>query len=185
VVNELLIQLQSFDTPPLGTRAKNALIDRANQFLPAGKTIKKRAAPLANILVIGATNRAEDLDPALLRPGRFDRTIRVDLPNRGGRREIIDHYLAKKAHLAELDDPERRDALAGSTFGYSPVMLERLLDESLVWAVRSGRGAMSWADIEAARMTTELGLAQPTSYTPAERKAIATPRPRNGSRRQR
>jgi ATP-dependent Zn protease len=174
VVNELLIQLQSFDAPPLGTRAKNVLIDRANQFLPAGRTLKKKTVPPANILVIGATNRAEDLDPALLRPGRFDRTIRVDLPNRAGRREILDYYLAKKAHLPELDDPARREALAGSTFGYSPVMLERLLDEALVWAVRAGRAAMAWADIEAARMTTELGLAQPTSYTPAERRAIAT-----------
>ena len=59
----------------------------------------------ANILVIGATNRAADLDPALLRPGRFDRTIYFDLPSRAGRRDIIDYYLGKKAHEAELDDP--------------------------------------------------------------------------------
>ena len=59
----------------------------------------------ANFLVVGATNRAADLDPALLRPGRFDKTIRVDVPSRSGRREIIDYYLARKAHAPELDDP--------------------------------------------------------------------------------
>ena len=174
VVNELLVQMQSFDLPSFGTRLRNSFVDQANRFLPASRTIKKKPVPLANILVIGATNRAQDLDPALLRPGRFDRTIRVDLPSRMGRREIIDYYLAKKAHLPELDDPSRREALAGSTFGYSPVMLERLFDEALVWALRSGRAAMSWADVEAARMTTELGLAQPVVYTAKERKAIAT-----------
>jgi|SRR5579875_27800 cell division protease FtsH len=174
VVNELLVQMQSFDLPSFGARLRNSFIDQANRFLPASRTIKKKPVPLANILVIGATNRAQDLDPALLRPGRFDRTIRVDLPSRSGRREIIDYYLAKKAHLPELDDPSRREALAGSTFGYSPVMLERLLDEALVWALRSGRTAMSWADVESARMTTELGLTQPVVYTAQERKAIAT-----------
>ena len=174
VVNELLVQMQSFDVPSFGVRLRNVVIDRANLFLPAGRRLMKRTASPANILVIGATNRAQDLDPALLRPGRFDRTVRVDLPDRAGRREILDYYLAKKAHEPELDEPERRDTLAGSTFGYSPVMLERLLDEALVWALRDGREAMSLEDVQRARMTTELGLPQPASYTPAERKAIAT-----------
>jgi len=174
VVNELLIQLQSFDVPPGGTRLFNALVDQANRWLPPSRTLSKRSAPEANFLVIGATNRASDLDPALLRPGRFDRTIRVDLPSRSGRREIIDYYLNRKAHDTNLDTAARRDALAGSTFGYSPVMLERLLDEALVWALRDGHAAMSWDDIERARMTTELGLAQPVSYTPKEREVIAT-----------
>jgi ATP-dependent Zn protease len=174
VVNELLIQLQSFDVPPFSVRAANALIDLANRWLPASRSIRKRTVRPANFLVIGATNRAADLDPALLRPGRFDRTIRVDVPSRGGRREIIDYYLAKKAHDAELDEEAKRDALAGSTFGYSPVMLEHLLDEALVWALRGGRPAMSWADVQQARMTEELGLAQPVTYTPAERVIIAT-----------
>jgi ATP-dependent Zn protease len=174
VVNELLIQLQSFDVPPRGTRAMNGLIDAVNRWLPASHTLRKRVVKPANVLVIGATNRARDLDPALLRPGRFDKTITVDVPSRAGRREIIDYYLARKAHEAELDDPAQRDALAGSTFGYSPVMLEHLLDEALVWALRGGREQMNWADIEQARMTEELGLAQPVVYTQAERRAIAT-----------
>ena len=174
VVNELLVQLQSFDVPPAGTRVFNAFVDLVNRWLPASRTFTKRTVPPANFLVVGATNRASDLDPALVRPGRFDRTVRVDLPSREGRREILDYYLARKAHSAELDELGRRDALAGSTFGYSPVMLERLLDEALVWALRSGRQAMSQEDVEKARMTAELGLAQRVSYTRDEREKIAT-----------
>jgi cell division protease FtsH len=174
VVNELLIQLQSFDVPPFGVRVANAVIDVANRWLPAMHTLQKRVAKPANFLVVGATNRAADLDPALLRPGRFDKTIRVDVPSRSGRREIIDYYLARKAHAPELDEPAKRDALSGSTFGYSPVMLEHLLDEALVWALRASRPAMNWADVQRARMTEELGLAQPVSYTEGERRAIAT-----------
>lgn len=174
VVNELLIQLQSFDIPPRSTRMVNALIDVLNQWLPAAHRVKKRPVQAANFLVIGATNRAGDLDPALLRPGRFDKTIRVDIPSRSGRREIIDYYLARKTHEAELDEPATRDALAGSTFGYSPVMLEHLLDEALVVALREGRPKMSWSDVQKARLTNELGMTQAVSYTEAERRTIAT-----------
>jgi ATP-dependent Zn protease len=174
VVNELLIQLQSFDVPPFGMRTLNAAVDVANRWLPPAHTMRKRVAKRANFLVIGATNRAADLDPALLRPGRFDKSIRVDVPSRAGRREVIDYYLARKAHEAELDDPATRDALSGSTFGYSPVMLEHLLDEALVWALRAGRPAMNWADVQRARLTEELGLAQPVTYSEGERRVIAT-----------
>jgi cell division protease FtsH len=174
VVNELLIQLQSFDVPPFGTRAVNALIDQVNRWLPPARGLSKRVVSPANFLVIGATNRAADLDPALLRPGRFDRTIRVDVPSRSGRREIIDYYLARKSHEAALDNTVALDALAGSTFGYSPVMLEHLFDEALVWALRGGRTQMNWADVTNARMTAELGLTQPVTYTQGERLAIAT-----------
>jgi ATP-dependent Zn protease len=174
VVNELLIQLQSFDVPPFSRRVRNAFIDSINRWLPPSRTLRKPLLAQANFLVIGATNRAADLDPALLRPGRFDRTIRVDVPNRVGRRQIIDYYLARKAHNAELDEPGKRDNLAGSTFGYSPVMLEHLFDEALVWALRGGREQMGWEDVQKARMTEELGLAQPVMYTEAERRTIAT-----------
>jgi cell division protease FtsH len=174
VVNELLIQLQSFDEPPRGTRFRNWWIDRLNRLLPADRQVSKvRSAP-ANILVVGATNRAGDLDPALLRPGRFDRSIHIGLPGRVGRRDIIDYYLERKAHEAELDDPQRRDALAAMTMGYSPVMLEHLLDEALVWALRRGGRAMSWRDIQQAKMTEELGLKEQVEYSEAERRTIAT-----------
>ncbi len=174
VVNELLIQLQSFDQPPTLMRLRGWLVDQVNRWLPANRQLRKPVAPPANILVIGATNRAADLDPALLRPGRFDRAIYFGLPDREGRREILDHYLAKKSHEADLDDPARRDRLAALTVGYSPVMLEHLLDEALVWALRRGADRLSWEDLQNAKMTEEIGLAQPVSYTEAERRTIAT-----------
>jgi cell division protease FtsH len=174
VVNELLIQLQSFDVPPARTRMLNSFIDVVNRWLPPTRAVRKRKVTLANFLVIGATNRAADLDPALLRPGRFDRTIRVDVPSRQGRREIIDYYLARKSHAEELDQDGPRDALAGTTFGYSPVMIEHLFDEALVWALRGGRTQMTGVDVQKARMTQELGLTQSVVYTEAERRAIAT-----------
>ena len=174
VVNELLIQLQSFDTPPAGVRLRNWGIEIVNSLLPSGAQLRKRVAPPANSLVIGATNRAADLDPALLRPGRFDRSIYFDLPGRSGRREILDYYLAKKAHGPDLDDPALRDTAAAMTSGYTPVMIEHLLDEALVWALRRGADRLNWADLQRAKMTEEIGLAQPVEYTEAERRIIAT-----------
>ncbi len=174
VVNELLIQLQSFDTPTFGDRVRGAFIDRVNRWLPEARQLKKRPIDSSNILVIGATNRAADLDPALLRPGRFDRSIHFDLPSRSGRREIVDYYLQKKAHAPELDKEERRDQLAAMTFGYTPVMIEHLFDEALVWALRAGREAMEWRDVHQAKMTEEIGLKQPVEYTEEERMTIAT-----------
>jgi cell division protease FtsH len=174
VVNELLIQLQSFDQPTAGARVAGWFIDLLNAWLPASRQLRKGKPQAANILVIGATNRAADLDPALLRPGRFDRSIYFDLPTRAGRRDIIDFYLDRKAHEPDLDDTERRNTLAAMTFGYSPVMIEHLFDEALVWALRRGAERLSWDDLQQAKMTEEIGLAQPVEYTEAERRTIAT-----------
>src|SRR5918997_4603134 len=174
VVNELLIQLQSFDEPPRAMRVRGALVDVVNRFLPAGRALRKSKATAANVLIIGATNRADDLDPALLRPGRFDRSIHFGLPGRRERREIIDYYLDKKAHAPELDAPERRETLAAMTMGYSPVMIEHLFDEALVWALRRGDERLDWRDVQSAKMTEEIGLQSPVEYTDAERRCIAT-----------
>lgn len=174
VVNELLVQLQSFDQPTFGARVKGGFVDAANRWLPRERQVRKPPIEPANILVIGATNRAADLDPALLRPGRFDRSIHFDRPGRTGRRAIVDYYLDRKAHVPDLDDPDRRAQLAALTFGYTPVMIEHLLDEALVWALRDGRRAMEWADIHQAKMTEEIGLKQPVDYTETEKRTIAT-----------
>ncbi len=174
VVNELLIQLQSFDEPTTSVRLAGACVELLNRFLPAHRQWRKPKSVPANILVIGATNRAADLDPALLRPGRFDRSINFALPGRRDRREIIDYYLDRKAHSEDLDDQPRRDTLAAITAGYSPVMIEHLFDEALVWALRRGAGQLDWADLQRAKMTTEIGLEQPVEYTQDEKRRIAT-----------
>ena len=128
-------------SPPAGP----ALVDSLNLLLPAHRQLPRPGPSPANILLVAATNRAADLDPALLRPGRFDRIIHFDLPARAPRAAIAAYYLKRKAHDAAVDP----DAIAGVTAGYSPADLERLLDEALICALRTGpaarwRGATSW-----------------------------------------
>src|SRR5207253_10379610 len=100
--------------------------------------------------------------------------INIHYRSRSGRRQITDHYLTKKAHEVELDEAARPDPLAAMTFGYSPVMIEHLLDEALVWALSRGADALDWHDIQQAKMTEEIGLKQPVEYTEHERCTIAT-----------
>ena len=174
VVNELLVQLQSFDTPPAATRLRNWFADTINAYLPPRRQLRRVRAPDHNLLVIAATNRADSLDPALLRPGRFDRRLTFELPAKAARRDLIDYLLERKAHAADLDDPKLRNQLAQQTFGASPITLERLLDEALIVALRAGRDGMNWHDVQKARLRTELGLTDPVTYTPRERRVVAT-----------
>ncbi len=174
VVNELLVQMQSFDEPTGFQKFRTKMVDRVNLFLPIHRQIPRPEAPSTNLLLIAATNRADNLDPALLRPGRFDRRLTFELPTKNGRREIIDHYLSSKSHGQELDVDDRRDTLAAATQAYTPVMIEHLLDEALVNAIRRGDNAMSWEDVEKARLVEEVGIGQPVSYTDHERRLIAT-----------
>ena len=174
MVNELLIQLQSFDAQPMGHRVKNWLIGGLNSFMPATRQIGKAIPPYNNVLVIGATNRADHLDPALLRPGRFDRTLYFDIPSKAGRRELLDYFLQKRAHDPEMDREDLREEFSAMTLGHTPAMLEHILDEALVWAIREGRRELNWKDIQRARLSEEIGLAQPVAYTERERELIAT-----------
>jgi ATP-dependent Zn protease len=174
VVNELLVQLQSFDTPPAGERVYNAVAGWLNSFLPAHRQFAKRKPGYTNLLVIAATNRADNLDPALLRPGRFDRKLSFELPAKAARRELIDYFLSLKAHGSELDRDDLREQLAGQTFGYTPVMIEHLLDEALVLALKYGRDELAWSDVAEARLVGEVGMANPAPYTAHERQVVAT-----------
>jgi cell division protease FtsH len=174
VVNELLVQLQSFDSPTRGQRFVSAWIDLINRYLPEGHHLRKPVVVPANILVVGATNRKDDLDPALIRPGRFDRTIYFGLPGRRARADIVAYYLGKKAHGPDLDTHDAADVVAGMTFGYSPAALERLMDEALVIALTHGRSAMTMSDVAEAKMLVELGVTDETIYTPDERDRVAT-----------
>ncbi len=87
------------------------------------------------IVVIGATNRQDLLDDALLRPGRFDRVVNVDLPGRKGRHEII-HLHTRNKPLA--DDIDLED-LARETFGFSGAHIESLANEAAIQALREGK----------------------------------------------
>ena len=173
-VNELLVQMQSFEEATTSEKLLGKLVDAANLLLPPHRQLRGPAGKPANILLIASTNRADSLDPALLRPGRFDRRLTFELPPKVSRRQLLDHFLARKAHDEELDSDERRDALAAVTQGYSPAMLEGLMDEALIQAVRGRRRRMSWSDVEHARLQVEVGLGQPVAYTDHESRLIAT-----------
>ena len=174
VVNELLVQLQSFDDPTGWQKFHTWFVDRVNLFLPPHRALSRPTPPSTNVLVIAATNRADNLDPALLRPGRFDRRLTFEPPAKAGRRELIDFFLTRKAHLPELDTDVARDSLASVTQGYTPVMIEHLFDEGLINALRRGEHAMSRSDVERARLVEEVGMGQPVAYTEHEQRLIAT-----------
>jgi cell division protease FtsH len=169
IVNELLVQMQSFELPTGSQKFKSWFIDRVNRLLPSNRAIPRPKLRPANVLIVAATNRAADLDPALLRPGRFDRTIHFDLPPRSDRYEIAGYYLAKKKH-----DPSLTSAfVADLTAGYTPVRIERLLDEALIVALRDGRTSMNHHDVVAAQLITEVGVSHDVGYHPDERRRVA------------
>ncbi|HEX9824671.1 MAG TPA: AAA family ATPase [Actinomycetota bacterium] len=174
MVNELLIQMQSFDQPTFRNRMKDRVVEWLNGYLPAGKRIQTRKPEYHNMLLIAATNRADSLDPALLRPGRFDRRLYFDLPTKKGRRELIDYFLERKSHDATLDEDEMRERLAHDTLGYTPVMIEHLFDESLLVALRHGRDSMRVTDVYEAKLAEEIGLKSQVVYTDEERISVAT-----------
>jgi len=99
------------------------------------------------IIVIGATNRPDMLDPALLRPGRFDRQVQIDLPDMAGRKAILELHAKKIKIEKDVDLGE----LARGTTGLSGADLENLLNESALHAVRSGHKMVARDDIEEAR----------------------------------
>jgi ATP-dependent Zn protease len=173
MVNELLIQMQSFDQPRLRTRIRGKFLAWLNGYLPTNWQFKMLGPEYHNLLLIAATNRAEVLDPALLRPGRFDRRLYFDLPTQGEREDLIDHFLDRKKHHEQLDDAVVRTRVAHECFGYTPVMIEHLFDEALLVALRDGRREMNFDDVMEAKFAEEIGLKQAVTYTDNDRRAVA------------
>lgn len=121
------------------------------------------------IIVIGATNRPDMLDSALLRPGRFDRQVYIELPDLAGRRAILDLY-AKKIKVG--DDVNIQDVARGTT-GFSGADLENLLNEAALHAVRNGRTAIAHADVEEARDKILMGPRKTRKMRPEDIKLTA------------
>ena len=88
------------------------------------------------VLVVGATNRADLLDEALLRPGRFDRVVRVELPDKTARYQIITLHVRNKPLAEDVDLHE----IARQTFGFSGAHLESVANEAAILARRAGKG---------------------------------------------
>ncbi|HHY38165.1 MAG TPA: AAA family ATPase [Clostridia bacterium] len=105
------------------------------------------------ILVIGATNRLDLVDPALLRPGRFDRVIKVGLPDREARRQILDVHVKGKPIAEDVD----LDRIAKETFGFSGAHLESLVNEAAILARRAGSVVVKQEHLEEAIEKVVLG----------------------------
>jgi cell division protease FtsH len=97
-----------------------------------------------NIILIAATNRPDILDPALLRPGRFDRQIVVDRPDRLGRKKILEVHTRGKPLGREIDI----DALAGQTPGFTGADLSNLVNEAALLAARNGKREITQVELE-------------------------------------
>ena len=97
-----------------------------------------------NIILIAATNRPDILDPALLRPGRFDRQVVVDRPDRKGRKQILEVHTRGKPLAKEID----LDALAGQTPGFTGADLANLINESALLTARQGHREISMHELE-------------------------------------
>ena len=97
-----------------------------------------------NIILIAATNRPDILDPALLRPGRFDRQIVVDRPDRNGRKKILEVHSKGKPLAPEID----LDVLAGGTPGFTGADLANLVNEAALLAARHGKKVIGQDELE-------------------------------------
>ena len=105
------------------------------------------------VIIIAATNRPDILDPALLRPGRFDRQITVNYPDMKGRREILDVHAKGKPFAPDVD----LDVVAKSTAGFTGAELENLLNESALLAARRKKKAITMKEIEEATIKVVVG----------------------------
>ena len=123
----------------------------------------------AGVVVLAATNRPDALDPALRRPGRFDREVTVPLPNRAERRAI----LASHARGKTLDPDADFDQIAAATPGFSGADLANLINEAALTAVRAGRTILAAADFTDARDRVLLGTRDSSPLAPGELTTVA------------
>jgi cell division protease FtsH len=132
------------------------------------KTFLRRNPPPIpkRVLTIGATNRVAALDPALLRPGRFDKKLRIDAPDMEGRRDIFEYYLSKMSH----DESMAPAVLASETPGYTPADIKYLLNEALRYALFDGRRYVTYHDFQIAKPEHEMGIRSPIKNLAREAK---------------
>ena len=123
----------------------------------------------ANVIILAATNRPDVLDPALLRPGRFDRQVAIGLPDRAGREAILRIHVKKLRAGADVD----LATIAGTTIGLTGADLENLCNEAALTAARRDRGAVTMADFDDAQDRLRLGAAHHVLLDPAERRVVA------------
>ena len=125
--------------------------------------------PKPLIFIIGATNRPDVLDAALVRPGRLDRRLNVYPPDAVGRKDVIVHYLAQKSHVPDIDV----EMMVADSVGWTPIEVKTIINEALILAHEDGREQLNYRDWLAARDMRALGLKQPATYSTEDKRAIA------------
>jgi cell division protease FtsH len=156
----------------IGQRRGGALVsnDEREQTLNQMLAEMDGFDPSSGVVVLAATNRPETLDPALLRPGRFDRQVEIPLPNLRERTAILAVH-ARGKHLSPDVDLE---VVGRSTPGFSGADLANLLNEAAIVAVRAGRDTVTAADFSEARDRILLGRREATNaLMPGEKHAVA------------
>jgi len=121
------------------------------------------------ILVLAATNRADLLDPALLRPGRFDRQVLVDLPEQEARLSILTLHCGNKPLAGDVN----LNLVAQETFGFSGAQLESLANEAAIMALRAGRNEIKASDFQEAVDKVLLGEKLDRVLTNSEKRRVA------------
>ncbi len=150
LLNELLMQM---DPPPTDQGW------RVRTLRKMGLRTKK--AELPAVFTMGATNLAETLDPALLRPGRFDWKITVERPSYEGRIEVLEYYLAKvKCEPGLPIERVATEMITPEGHGYTPVEVKFVVNEAVVHAHFAGRETINYMDLRHAMETREYGLRQ-------------------------
>ncbi len=181
-LNQLLVVMDGIDNPPFFkkffTNKLNTLLDGVYIVPRSVRGTALRLPPASprkeQIYFIGATNvPIEVLDPALTRPGRMGRHVWFRTPTKQDRLDILELYLGKVTHDADLDTDARREEIARVTNGYSPAMLEQVTSMALTIAHHSGREQFAWADLVEAMTTLEAGTAVGVEYVQKETEAVA------------
>jgi len=125
--------------------------------------------PRFDVIILAATNRPDVLDPALLRPGRFDRQVVIGLPDRKGREGILRIHARRLRLAGDVD----LSLLARMTIGLNGADLANLCNEAALAAARHNRSAVTMADFEEAHDKVRLGVAHPQLIDPKERRVVA------------
>lgn len=121
------------------------------------------------VIVLAATNRPDILDPALLRPGRFDRHVTLELPDRKARKAILEVHTRKVPLAANAD----LDAIAAGTPGFSGADLKNLVNEAAMAAVRDGAKSVEMTHLDQMRDKVLMGTVRTLAVQPAERHRLA------------
>ncbi len=161
-LNTMLNQMDS-----LGQHVEDRMSRKIGRWLGL---VRGPVPPKPLVFVIGATNRPDVLDAALVRPGRLDRRLNIYAPDGDGRKDIIQFYLGQKAHEPNIPIA----MMVSDSIGWTPIEIKTIINEALVVASDQGRDQLTYRDWLVARDSRQLGIKQPIqTMSAADKRAIA------------